>query len=485
MQLMSILWYTGRATTEFARNCQDRSSGGGVTVSGGESFEMNSGEIRQRFVNYYKELGFHLLPRAPMLHPSIPMSFVMSAGLVQVETSLAQAEKRPGNQFVLVQECFRHFDLDKVGTDGIHLSLFEMPGAFVFGPNGKAATIHRMWELATSILGIDPSRIWVSYFKGGKVLGDSVPADQETRRAWIEIGVPEQRIIGLGADDNYWTQGGGIDGMEGPRKAGPNTELFYDRGIEKACSPDCKPGCRCGRFVEFSNSLFICRGQAPENGSLYTLAEPFAETVIGTERVAMILQGAQSVFETDSYRPIMDIVRRFTRKPDLPESLITTSERVIADYLRALYVLVADGAPPPGKNGRERIVKLLIRGIVTRQMILGIESQEFLPTLIGCISQRVHRSVRASSEGEERLAFYFSTELKRFSKTVKRGSQQLVGFLRENAGRTLSGSQIVCLEKKWGLPHILTATMLQEQGLTFAGAEYREALEAWKFKSHH
>lgn len=144
--------------------------------------------------------------------------------------------------------------------------------------------------------------------------------------------------------------------METPRKAGPNTELFYDRGAEKACGPDCRPGCRCGRFVEFSNSLFICREQDSQNKSLHPMAEPFAETVIGTERVAMILQSAQSVFETDSYRPIIDAIRNFVQTPNLPESLATASERVIADYLKALYVLVADGAPSPGKNGRERII---------------------------------------------------------------------------------------------------------------------------------
>jgi len=431
---------------------------------------MNASEIRRRFVDYYKGLGFHLLPRAPMLHPSIPMSFVMSAGLVQVETSLARAEERPGDQFVLVQECFRYFDLDKVGTDSIHLSLFEMPGAFVFGPNGKIETVRRMWTLATSVLGVDKGRIWASYFRGDKVLGDYVPGDEATRQAWIEVGMPEGRIVGLGAKDNYWVQGSGIDGMESPRKAGPNTELFYDRGTERACGTACRPGCRCGRFVEFSNSLFICRELDSQSRSF------------GTERVAMILQGAQSVFETDGYRPIVDTVHSFVRTSGLPEPLVTASERVIADYLKALYVLVADGAPPPGKNGRERIIKLLVRGVITRQIILGIETREFLPALIDCISQTIHDTLRATSEEEKRLESYFSTESRRYLKTVGRGRRQLLRFLQENDGHTLSGSQIVCLEKKWGLPHLLTAAMLREEGLTFAEAEYKEALRAWTQK---
>ncbi len=441
---------------------------------------MNASAIRRRFVGYYEGLGFHPLPRAPMLHPSIPMSYVMSAGLVQIETSLARVDERPGDQFVLVQECFRHFDLDKVGTDGTHLSLFEMPGAFVFGPNGKAETIRRMWTLATSVLGIDQSRIWVSYFEGGAVLGEHLPGDGVTRRAWIEVGVPGDHVIGLGPDDNYWVQGGGIDGMETPRKAGPNTELFYDLGAEKACGPACRPGCKCGRFVEFSNSLFISRELDPQSRSLRQMAEPFAETVIGTERVAMISQGAASVFETDAYRPLVDTIHGFVRASHMPESLVRASEHVIADYSKALYTLVADGAPPPGKNGRERIVKLLIRGIVTRQIVLGIESGEFLPGVMGCISRTVHRSLRATPEDEKRLMTYFLGESQRFMRTVVRGRRQLDRFLSDNGGHTLTGSQILFLEKRKGLPHVLTAMMLREKGLAFAEAEYQAELDAWR-----
>lgn len=441
---------------------------------------MNTCEIRRRFVNYYKELGFHLLPRAPLLHSSIPMSFVMSAGLVQIETSLSHTEKRPGNQFVLVQECFRHFDLDKVGTDDIHLSLFEMPAAFVFGPDGKAEAVQRIWTLITSVLGINKSRIWVSYFKGGQVLDEDLPEDEATHKAWIEVGVPENRIVGLGPDENYWLQGSGIDGMETSRKAGPNTELFYDRRPERACGPDCKPGCKCGRFVEFSNSLFICRELDSQGKSLYPMAEPFAETVIGTERVAMILQGTPSVFETDSYHPIIETIQSFAHKPDLPEPLRTASEHTIADHLKALYVLIADGAPKPGKDGRQRIIKLLIRGVVTRQVILNIESQEFLPTLIDCISQAAHSALRTAPEDKERVISYFSTESQRFLKTTERGRRQLERFLQGNNGQTLSGLQILSLEKKWGLPHLLTAIMLQERGLTFLKEEYREARGTWK-----
>jgi alanyl-tRNA synthetase len=446
---------------------------------------MIAAEIRDSFVEYYRREGFSLLPRAPMLHPSIPMSFVMSAGLVQVETSLADAENRDTDKYVLVQECFRHFDLDRVGMSDTHLSLFEMPGAFVFGPDGRESTVQRMWTLATSILGIDREQIWISYFAGGEVFGEYLPPDEETYQAWIGIDVPKNRLVGLGPKHNYWTQGGGIDGQESPRKAGPNTELFYDRGENLACGPDCGPGCRCGRFIEFSNSLFICRQKKDNhNGSLHPMEEPFAETVIGTERVAMILQNAGSVFDIASNRPIMETIAAFVRNPNISEPLITESKHVIADYLKALYILIADGAPPPGKNGRERIIKLLIRGVVTRQILLNINAQSFLSSVFDSITQTIHNDTQASSKVKNKTVRYFSNESERFKDTIERGHRQLERFLSKNGGHTLSGSQIVSLEKERGLPHLITAMMLQDKGLRFNRTEYREALEAWKKRPH-
>lgn len=446
---------------------------------------MIAAEIRERFVDYYEHNGFSRLPRAPMLHPSIPMSFVMSAGLVQVETSLANAEDRDGDRFVLVQECFRHFDIDRVGKTDTHLSLFEMPGAFVFGPNGKETTIRRMWTLATSVLHVDKDRIWVSYFGGGRVLGKSIAPDKETYQAWIDVGAPPNRIVGLGPKHNYWIQGGGIDGMESPRKAGPNTELFYDRGKGLACGPDCKPGCRCGRFVEFSNSLFICYERAQGNGHLHPMSEPFAETVIGTERVAMILQNVGSVFAIDSYKPMMSVIEDYIDKPDVGEKLLLESKRVIADYARALHVLVADGAPPPGKNGRERIIKLLIRGMVTRQILLGIRSSGFLHAIVDCLCQKEHNSIRSSPTVQRRITKYFRDEAERFLDTVERGRHQLERFLDENEGQTLSGSQILFLEKRRGLPNLITAMLLHKKGLVFAKTDYENSLEIWKKQPHN
>lgn len=450
---------------------------------------MDSVEIRQLFIDHFEDMGYQSLPRAPMIDPSIPMSFVMSAGLVQVENSLAKSIRRDGNRYVLVQECFRHFDLEKVGTDDTHLSLFEMPGAFIFGPNGKSSTVRRMWTLATSVLGLNKEHIWATYFNGGQVMDDNLPEDIETRDAWLKSDILDNHIVGLGMDKNYWIQGKGIEDVSNSKKCGPNTELFYDRGTQRACSENCKPGCNCGRFVEFSNSLFICSEVRRDKRFIQPLGNPFTEMVIGTERIAMIHQGSRSVFEIDSIKPLITILDQFVCKT-IPTEILIAHERVIADHLRGLYFLIADGAPPPGKDGRARIIKMLIRRVATRLIILGIDPRLILPEVLTCVSQMAPENMREERIKEQVVSFFLS-EYERYSRTIKRGELKLMQILKENNDYTLSGHQIVCLEKQWGMPVQLISMELEKKNLAFNESEYREALDivndsiSYDGRSHH
>ncbi len=442
--------------------------------------DMKSIDIRRRFEAYYKNQGFAPLPRAPMLHSSIPMSFVMSAGLVQIETALSQNKYNAGDRYLLVQECFRHFDLNRIGTDDIHLTLFEMPAVFKFGPINKFETIHRKWDLVTSVLGIERDKVWVSYFKGGKIKKHNLPPDEETLEAWRETDISPSHIVGLGVEDSYWIQGGGIEDQDIYRKCGPHTELFYDRGKEKACGHSCKPGCKCGRFVEFSNSLFISHVVDWESGAISPMGTPFTESVIGTERVALILQKAPSVFNIDRCQPILHTIRQFTYKKGLSPQQIRRGESIITDHMRALVFLVTEGAPPPGKNGRERIIKLLIRGTVTQQLILGIKAKTFYPVLIDRVAETFSDIVHIKAEHKKCLLTYLNTETRRFLNTVSSGRKRLLRLLSGNGTHTLSGMDVLHLEKRHGMPSLLTQEVLREKGLAFPEVEYKACLAAWK-----
>lgn len=442
---------------------------------------MRTSEIRQRFINFYEGENYRLLPRASMLDDSIPMSFVMSAGLVQVEQSIVNQSAREKDKYVLVQNCFRHFDLDKVGSDDLHLSFFEMPGAFEFGPNGKVDTLKRMWRLATSILGIEKKQLWASYFGGGSVFQNNLPPDNIVYQTWLDLGLSPDRIVDLGINGNYWIQGKGINDVGTTRKCGPNTELFYDRGEDLSCDKNCQPGCKCGRFVEFSNSLFIRYEIDEKNNVLTPLADPFSETVIGTERVAMILQREESVFDIESYSPIIEAIHQFVDIEAIDDSVAIASERVIADHLKALYLLVMDGAPPPGKHGRNRIIKLLIRGVLTRQLFLNIDSKAFISEILNCISDEFP-NVSDNFEIRKRAEEYYRDQHERFQKTIGRGYARLQKMVESNKGSALSGAQIVELEKEIGLPSLLTEKALMDRGLQFQEDDYRDELRIWKRK---
>jgi alanyl-tRNA synthetase len=210
------------------------------------------------------------------------------------------------------------------------------------------------------------------------------------------------------------------------------------------------------------------------------MARPFAETVIGTERVAMILQGKNSVFEIDDVFPIISIIRQFHRAPELPKHTVAVSEKVIADHFRALMFLVADGAPPPGKDGRQRIIKILIRRVLTHQYLLNIRDPEFLPVLAEGLTH-VHKDSPKLTDARVPLLTFFAAESRRFEQTITKAQRELERFLIEyNGGRTLCGEQIVCLEKTWGMPHILVKQALHQKGLSFDEVGYQNALAYWR-----
>jgi len=437
---------------------------------------MNCSDIRQQFVSFFDEQDFQLLPPAPMLHLSIPMSFVMSAGLVQVETVMSQLSLEQGEQFTLVQNCFRHFDLKTVGTTPTHLSLFSMAAAFTFGTAERALALSNMWRFATEVLGIDKQHLWVSYFKGGELSGQLLAEDKQTYEAWRSLGIAADRLVGLGLDDNFWIQSGNLKGQDALlRKCGANTELFYDRGSEHSCGDDCSVTCRCGRFVEFSNTLFIAFQINPITEQIEAMATPFVETVVGIERLAMVLQGVDSVFEIERYQVLINAMLPFVGS-NLSASLQKQYVNVMADHLRALCVLIRDGAPFAGQGGRKRLIRKLIRGIATRQFILGIKADDFLPTMINVTSEFFLLAI--SEEIKQKIQHCFDEDFKRFSKTIDKGKQRLESYL--NVEGELSAADIIFLERKLGFPYLLIDWNLKNKKIDIPYKEYLLELNTLK-----
>jgi alanyl-tRNA synthetase len=416
-----------------------------------------------------------------LLDPSVPMTFVMSAGLAQIESTVEESEDHAGERYVLVQPCFRHFDLEKIGRSPVHLSLFGMGGAFSFGMTSKEDTIRKMWRFLTAELGFDKEQLGVTYFAGGQLDGHKLEEDGETIQAWHKMELCPSQIVGLGTKANLWKQGGGIFGKERFRKCAFTTEVFFDRGSEWRCGPTCRAGCDCGRFIEIVNVLFIHWQFDQVTRTLEPLLTPFDETVIGVERVTMALQEEPSVFDLECLAPLVKLVQSYHQATDSPVSnKRVESERLIADHARALLFLVADGAPPPGKGGRSGIVKKLIRGILTHQKTLGVAEATFITNLVDSALDLYRDQNPDLETGRGRLLGYFEEEADRFERTLTAGFRRLDRIVKHRENGALSGQQALDLVKRRGIPLLLLEAELDQRGINFNKQEYWAAHARWK-----
>ena len=323
--------------------------------------------ISDAFLALHASDGFAVLPPSSLLHDSVPMSFVMSAGLIQVENDLDKIVEQTGGQFVFTQPCFRHFDVKQVGLDTTHLSLFHMSAAFHIGCSERETVLPRLWHFLTDVLHLDKERLWVTYLDDAEF-----GRDQRTLDCWVNTGLDETRLIGLDQEHCFWRQRSTGQIASDGKKCGPHTEIFVERSGPE-CGDYCVAGnpgaCRCGRFVEVSNSLFI-ENYISDDGKLIPADTVFSECVIGIERLAMVLQGACDVHHVDLFDEWRDRLLQYL--PDKLTDRQKQSVNLIIDHLSAFTKLVNDGAPKPGRGGRQTIMRKLARRAMTELLLLEI-----------------------------------------------------------------------------------------------------------------
>lgn len=443
---------------------------------------MKTRVVIKRFLDYYSSLGAKVLPGGSLLDPAIPQTFVMSVGLSQFENGSRNQFPEGENQYVLSQNCFRHFDIEYVQKSQVHLSLFQMLGAFRFGSVERAIAIEQLWHLLVEVYRIDPNCLWVTYFAGDRISGCQIDADEESRESWLSVGLPAERVVGLGKDHNFWQQEPSTLGMEGSHKCGPYTEVFFDLGKNNCCRSDCRPGCQCGRFVEFSSILFISNWVSDDKSSTTdSLNLPFTETVLGVERSSMLVQGATSIFEIDTLRSLIAFVRSFPKRPSRESSSVgpIVSEQIIVDHVRAALFLTTDGAPEPGKGGRRRLMRILVRQVLTHMRTLGILDSNFLPSLVDKVIELYSDSHSSLYQGRESVLDYFETEASCFECTLKAAERQIERTVNKNGVHKLTGEQVLGLVKKHGMPFSLVELALARNNITFDEQEYRQAYQIW------
>lgn len=404
--------------------------------------EMDCHAISEAFLALHERDGFARLPPSSLLHDSVPMSFVMSAGLIQVENDLDAIVQSTGGKFAFTQPCFRHFDMKQVGEDPTRLSLFHMSAAFHIGSTERETVLPRLWHFLTQTLGLDKDRLWVTYLDDAEF-----GRDEASYQCWQTLGVAEERLVGLDQQHCFWRQRSTGQIASDGKKCGPHTEVFYERDV--AC-PDCENreqpigNCRCGRFVEISNSLFI-ENYIDDEGELIPAGTVFAECVLGLERLAMILQQVESVHDTVRFQPWRDALMPLFKHQQPADA--ERSMRIISDHLSAFVKLTQDGAPAPGHGGRRAIIRNLLRRIMTEVLISEVE----IPHAISAVQALIR--VQDAISG-------LHQEYERFSRTLERGKNELSNLLALK--RPISSKVLMKFQRTYGIPVVLSQHFLTQ-----------------------
>ncbi|NTU70816.1 MAG: alanine--tRNA ligase [Coriobacteriia bacterium] len=409
---------------------------------------MNSAEIRESFLAYFESKGCTRQPSSSLI-PDDPSLLLTSAGMVQFKPVFLGLKDLGFTRATTVQKCVRTTDIDIIGTTGRHHSFFEMLGNFSFGDYFKSEAAAWAWEYSTEVLGLDPERIWVSIYED----------DDEAEAIWVnEVGVPAEKIVRMGAKDNFWSAG-----PTGP--CGPCSELYYDQGPELGCdSPDCAVGCDCDRYLEYWNLVFMQYDRA-EDGTLTPLPKQNIDTGMGLERIAAILQGVNSNFETDILRDLMSLAEEITGADYGASEKVSTSVRIIADHARAMTFLIADGVIP-SNEGRGYVLRRLLRRAVRHGRLLGVEDA-FLVRLINRVIELMGDAYPEIVEHRELITQIVSSEEERFGATLRQG----VSFLETELaavlarGDKLDGVVAFTLHDTYGFPFELTAEIAAEKGV--------------------
>jgi len=437
---------------------------------------MKTSELRQRFLDYFAARGHRAVSSSSVVGPADdPTVMWTNAGMVQFKDVFLGKEKREYTRAVSSQKCLRaggkHNDLDQVGFTARHHTFFEMLGNFSFGDYFKADAIHYAWELATGPreqgnLGLDPARLWVTVFEGA----GEVPADTEAEELWIKAGVPRDRVVRCGSD-NFWQMGD-----TGP--CGPCSEIHYDRGPQYA--GDATPNGEGDRVMEIWNLVFM-QYDREANGTMKPLPRPSIDTGMGLERVASILQGVDSNYEIDLFRPIFEAIwKKTTIEPgQRTETTNRTASQVIADHIRAATFMVFD-AIVPSNEGRGYVLRKIIRRALRFGRKLGIEGT-FFADLAPSVFQAMGEAYPELEAELSRIMKVLAREEGQFSLTLTAGLRQLESL--ETPGGTLPGAEIFKLYDTFGFPVDLVEDWCRERGLVCDLEGFQAELAEQKAKS--
>ncbi len=408
---------------------------------------MTTAEIREAYLKYFEDKGCARWPSSSLV-PDDPSLLLTSAGMVQFKPYFLQQKQIPEEYIgtTTVQKCVRTNDIDIIGTTGRHLSFFEMLGNFSFGRYFKKEMCAWALDFSVNVLGLPQEKLYFTVFED----------DDETIEIWKALGVDESHISKLGEDDNFWRAG-----PTGP--CGPCSELYFDQGEDFGCgSPDCAPGCDCDRFLEYWNCVFT-QYDGQEDGTLTELPKKNIDTGMGLERIAAIMQGVQSNYETDVLRSLVAVGERLSGKSYGEDPQTDLSLRIIADHSRAVTFMIADGILP-SNEGRGYVLRRLLRRAIMKAHLIGIEGlflNDYVDEIVRLMGD-VYPEIVENRELERKLIV---SEEERFGATLKQGQAYLEDALSTLEGDVLPGETAFTLHDTYGFPVEITSEITSERGI--------------------
>ena len=424
---------------------------------------MKAIEIRNKYLNFFERHGHKVIPSAPLIPENDPSVLFTTAGMQPLVPYLLGAKHPEGTRLTDYQKCLRTNDIDEVG-DNRHLTYFEMLGKWSLGDYFKEESIAMSYEFLTKELGIPNEKLSVTCFAGD----EDCPRDNVTAECWKKAGIPEERIYFYGKDDNWW-----IAGEEGP--CGPDTEMFYDTG-KPACGPDCQPSCDCGKYVEIWNNVFM--EYLKKDGKYSKLTQRNVDTGLGLERMAMLLQGKETPFDTEIFSPIMDKLSELAKKDDI------ASRRIVAEHLRASMMIIADGGRPSNID-RGYILRRLIRRMTRHLNKLEIDLNE-LSGLIDLDVEILKDMYPELVSKKEEIKEVIIQEKDKFIKTLVHGEKEfnkVIARIKAEGKDTIDSESIFKLYETYGFPPEVTKDLAVENGLKVNMDEVDQLFKAHQNKS--
>lgn len=427
---------------------------------------LSSEQIRKEFLEFFKSKGHEILPSISLI-PDDPQLLFTVAGMVPFKKIFWGLEEPKYPRVATVQKCIRTNDIENVGRTPRHHTFFEMLGNFSFGDYFKKEAIEYAWEFLTQRLEIDPSRLWVSIYKD----------DDEAFEIWTkDIGIDPRKIVRMGKEDNFW----GPVGPSGP--CGPDSEIFYDLKIPVKECPDpdkCTPACGCNRFLEIWNLVFTGLYQ-DENGNIGELKRKNIDTGMGLERIASVLQGVKSNFETDLFMPLIHKSENiFSVKYGAQEST-DISMRIIADHARAATFLIADGVSPSNTE-RGYVLRRLIRRAVRYGQLMGAADEPFLYKYVSTVEEIMGKSYPEIVERRSFIVETIKNEEERFLKTLDQGLAMVERII--STSKNISGEEAFKLYDTYGMPLDILLDISNEKNVQVDVESFNRHMEEQKRRS--